>query len=51
MPVYNVTIPDSSPLISYSGVWFDSDHDDAFWPAYNNGTFHATSQDVRAASV
>ncbi|KAI0342651.1 hypothetical protein BDW22DRAFT_131485 [Trametopsis cervina] len=49
MPVFNLTIDDTSPLIQYNGSWGDSSHDDDLWSAYINGTFHAT--DVLGASA
>ncbi|KAI0783837.1 hypothetical protein BC629DRAFT_1723730 [Irpex lacteus] len=46
MPVFNLTIDDTSPLIQYdpAGGWSDSSHADDYWSAYSNGTFHATDQ-------
>ncbi|KAI0091119.1 hypothetical protein BDY19DRAFT_933898 [Irpex rosettiformis] len=44
MPIFNLTIDDTSPLIRYDTTWSDSSHADDYWSAYSNGTFHATDQ-------
>lgn len=49
-PQLNLTmfaVPDTSPLIVYAnGLWHDSSHDDSDWDRYENGTFHATQDNV-----
>lgn len=49
MPVYNITISDSSPLITYSENWTDSSSVDPLRSAYADFTFHAT-QELGAAA-
>ncbi|KAI0684588.1 hypothetical protein BC835DRAFT_616767 [Cytidiella melzeri] len=49
MPVFNLTIDDTSPLIHYIDHWSDSNHADDYWSAYSNGTFHST--DVYGATA
>lgn len=50
MPVFNVTIPDGSPLISYIGAWDDTPTADGSWQQYQNQTYHLTN-DVYAQMV
>ncbi|KAI0783864.1 hypothetical protein BC629DRAFT_530091 [Irpex lacteus] len=53
MPIFNLTVDDTSPLIRYEppGVWIDSSHSDPAWPSYLNGTFHATNQRNATATL
>lgn len=51
MPIYNVTVPDVSPLIVYNGWWSDSSHADGEWNKYVDGTFHATNVYGASASL
>ncbi|THG98734.1 hypothetical protein EW026_g3508 [Hermanssonia centrifuga] len=51
MPVFNLTIPDTSPLIAYDGTWGDSSHIDSAWVDYANGTFHATQEYGASATL
>ncbi|PSR81991.1 hypothetical protein PHLCEN_2v6166, partial [Hermanssonia centrifuga] len=51
MPVFNLTIPDTSPLIVYDGTWVDSNQADPDRLDYVNGTFHATQQYGASATL
>ncbi|EIN08202.1 hypothetical protein PUNSTDRAFT_52662 [Punctularia strigosozonata HHB-11173 SS5] len=52
MPVYNFTVDDSSPIITYApaGAWSDSSTADSKLDQYANSTFHATNVSGATAS-
>ncbi|KIP10533.1 hypothetical protein PHLGIDRAFT_232823 [Phlebiopsis gigantea 11061_1 CR5-6] len=49
MPVFNLTIDDTCPLIQYTLWWSDSSNTDSFISDYVNSTFHAT--DIQSATA
>ncbi|PSR81993.1 hypothetical protein PHLCEN_2v6168 [Hermanssonia centrifuga] len=43
-------VPSTSPIITYTGEWLDSEEEDNYWSSYMNGTFHST-QDYGATAT
>lgn len=41
-----LAVPDSSPIVEYSGAWMDTPKTDSNWEQYQNQTYHITNQDV-----
>lgn len=51
MPVFNVTVPDSSPLIAYTGSWNDTPKVTTDYKLYQNQTYHLSSQNGDTATL
>ncbi|KAF8160756.1 hypothetical protein B0H34DRAFT_697962 [Crassisporium funariophilum] len=53
MASFNVTVEDSSPMISYSpaGSWIDTPADDTLAASYSGGTFHTTAAQGATATI
>ncbi|KAL0956339.1 hypothetical protein HGRIS_002488 [Hohenbuehelia grisea] len=53
MATFNVTVEDSSPLISYEplGAWIDTPAGDALTPSYSGGSFHTTAAQGAKATI
>ncbi|KAF5389387.1 hypothetical protein D9757_004246 [Collybiopsis confluens] len=50
MASFNLTVEDSSPLISYSGSWLDSTNDTSI-SSYSGSSYHTTSSQGAAANI
>lgn len=46
--IYGPQVPDSSPLIAYTGSWNDTPKDTTDYKLYQNQTYHLSSQNVRS---
>ncbi|KAJ3984758.1 hypothetical protein F5890DRAFT_1514962 [Lentinula detonsa] len=53
MASFNLTVEDSSPLISYSpaGAWFDSPSNDTLLSSYSGSSYHTTSIQGATATI
>ncbi|KAI0091115.1 hypothetical protein BDY19DRAFT_991693 [Irpex rosettiformis] len=53
MPIFNLTIDDTTPLIRYDppNAWSDSSHTDTSYTQYSNQTFHTTNRSGATATL
>jgi hypothetical protein len=51
MASFNLTVEDSSPLISYSGSWSDSPQNDTSLASYSGSSYHTTSAPGATANI